>query len=94
MRTVMRCYGTIMVDKQRLRNIIGGCDVEDGLWMDNLAIVLCTYFSDHMDRPDPDPESDDSGWGEWVTEKTNQALTRITEAVLKEIERNEQPETT
>lgn len=76
-----------MIDRQRLRNIIGSCDVEDVPDLtDNIAIALCTYFSAHMDRPDPDPESE-SGWGEWVTTKTNAALSLLASAVLKEVER-------
>lgn len=63
-------------------NRIGGVDLEDCPGSDNLAIALATYFSGHIDRPDPDPDTED-GWGEWVLAKTNEALRRIAEEVEK-----------
>ena len=75
-----------MIDAKTLRNLIGSCDVEVYTpgGVDNIAIALCTYFSDHMDRPDPDPEGE-SGWGEWVEARTNAALDLVVTEVLKRV---------
>ena len=61
----------------KLRNELGGIQLEEGPNADNLAIALATYFDIHMDRPDPDPDTGDLGWGDWVIEKTNDALDKI-----------------
>ena len=62
-----------------LRNHIGDISVEPGGTLfnpsDNLTIVLATYFSKHMDRPENDPDDPDLGWGgKWVRGKTEAAL--------------------
>lgn len=70
-----------MNEPTKLRNRIGSISVEDGSNPDCLAIALCCYFDHHMDRPEDDPTDDDTGWGEWVARKTNEALERITSEV-------------
>ena len=55
---------------------VGGIYVEDEPLADNLAIVLCTYFTDHQNPPDDDPETE-RGWGEWVERKCDEALNLI-----------------
>jgi hypothetical protein len=80
-----------MIDKNVLRMVLGGSSVEDVDLSDTLAIALATYFSDHRDRPNPDPE-DESGWGEWVVGKTNAALTLITKELILCIERQKHVE--
>lgn len=67
--------GSVSVEQ---RNRIGSIYVEDGgARGDNLAIVLASYFSRHMDRPEDDEDHPDFGWGKWVIEKLNRALELI-----------------
>jgi hypothetical protein len=63
-------------EKTRRRNILGGINVEDGMWADCLAIALLCYFERHMDCPE-DAEKDDNGNNQWAVDKTNAALDRI-----------------
>lgn len=63
-----------------LRDLLARTLVEEGRSSDNLVIALCSYFSDHMERPDPDPDTE-HGWGEWVEAKANAALKLLAEAV-------------
>jgi len=70
------------VDKQRLRNELGSFLVEDDGTPDTLAIVLCTYFSDHRERPKDDPDTE-NGWGQWVEYKTNDALEELANLVQR-----------
>jgi hypothetical protein len=73
------------MDKQNLRNAMAGCYVEDGTNADNLAIALCTYFSDHQERPDGDEALDsENGWGPWVESKANAALAAIANACIRQ----------
>ena len=60
-----------------LKTKIGFISMGEGMWADNLGIALCTYFSDHPERPEDDPEDTDSGWGEWVERKMEETLDKI-----------------
>lgn len=75
------------MDRTKLRNLIAGCHVEKDGMPDNLAIALCSYFEDHLGRPDDDdPASDETGWGAWVSQKYEEAMDLITDEVLRAIE--------
>lgn len=50
---------------------------------DNLAIAICTYWNEHMDRPEDDPIDEDYGWGKWVVEQYEATMDRIVAAVEK-----------
>jgi hypothetical protein len=69
------------------REVLAAVDVEGGAFCDpsdNLSIVLCTYFSQHCDRPEDDEENEDNHyWGDWVCQKCDEALDRISAAVEK-----------
>jgi len=54
----------------------GGSAVDD-----NLAIALCTYFSNHPERPEEDEEDEQTGWGEWVIEKADDLIDRVIQNV-------------
>lgn len=72
--------------KLTTREILASVHVEENVVGDNLSIVLCTYFSHHMDRPEGDEatENDDNyHWGDWVCRKTDEALDIIAGAIIK-----------
>ena len=71
--------------RQELKNVIGGCLIEDGPMVDNVAIVLCTYFSDHTDRPENDPEDGESNWGVWVLDKYEKAMELIVDEIADHV---------
>jgi len=65
-------------------NQIGGIYLENTSDSDNLCIAIAFYFSESTDRPDGDEqtESDDNHHlGDWVMEKSNAALKRISEEI-------------
>lgn len=67
----------ILIEKPEGSGGIGGAD--------NLICALCAYFDCHMDRPEDDPLDDDSGWGEWVTEKADEAIDLIMDGVFQQV---------
>jgi hypothetical protein len=77
---------------QRLRSKIGGFllepDTNDG--GDTLAIALCSYFERHMNRPRPDPDTE-NGWGQWAEEKTNAALDALTRVLMPQVRDDSEP---
>lgn len=78
-----------MNTKDRLLRKISSLPTTDGPGMpDNLAIALCTYFSDSQDRPENDEETE-NGWGEWVEEQCNKTLAKIASVCSDEVERLE-----
>ena len=66
------------------RNRVADITLEDGWNRDNLTVILATYFSDHMERPENDKNDPDLGWGPWVMQKTNEALDRIVAHIKNE----------
>lgn len=68
-----------------LRNKIGSISAmkKDDCTDDNLAIVIASYFEEHLDKPKNAEIDDEIGWSFWAVEKTNCLLDRIIK-ILKE----------
>lgn len=62
------------------RNRVADITAEGGFNPDNLAVILASYFSRHMDRPEDDKDDPELNWGPWVMKKTDEALDRIAAA--------------
>lgn len=77
--------------KTQLELTLGSVHIEGDPNSDNLAIALCTYFSDHQNRP-KDDEDTERGWGEWVEEKVNLAIERIATAAMHALKSNASPD--
>lgn len=71
-----------MTNHIELRNLIGSVPAGTA-GDDNLAIALATYFSDHIARPKDDKTDSETGWGEWVMERTNATLDAIVAVVME-----------
>lgn len=68
--------------RNRLGSVLVENDNSHGI-SDTLAIALCSYFEDHMDRPEDDPTDDEYGWGKWVVKKCDEALDLITAEAMR-----------
>jgi hypothetical protein len=87
-----------MTDREKtieaLRRVLRGTVIED--WIDracrgdNLAVALCSYFSDHVDCPE-DQSDDETGWKPWASDKEEEAATNLAEAVLDAVRNGEVP---
>jgi len=71
-------------DEQTINDILGGCNTEETRG-DNLAILLCGYYTDHPDHPDDSPETE-NGWSEWAERKANKTIDLLSRAVGTRIE--------
>jgi Lar family restriction alleviation protein len=60
-----------------VRGDFAGISTDEGFAADNLAIALCSYFSDSLIRPVNDEETE-NGWGAWVEAQTDKVLDAIT----------------
>ena len=75
-----------VIDKEDLVHLLSSLDIEkDEVISDNLTIVLATYFSEHMERPEDDPEDTDFGWGRWVMERTEATIDYMADQILKKL---------
>ena len=66
----------------RLKEEFARMPMSDSIGDDNLSIALATYFSDHLDRPENDEETE-TGWGQWVESRTDDILERLAEIAKK-----------
>ena len=64
----------------RKRNNLAGIQLEQGFTGDNLVIALCSYFEDHLDCPDEEPD-DENGWKPWALQKAYAALDLIVDEI-------------
>ena len=71
-------------DKHELRDQIGCILVDDDGLSDNLAIVICTYFESHPDKPGSIEENPETGWTDWAVERTNKLLDKIVNELYPE----------
>ncbi len=69
--------------KDKLECVIAMSPMEDDVSTDCLAVALCSYFDDHMDKPENDPVDDEKGWGEWVCGKYEKAQENILNEVAE-----------
>jgi len=68
-----------------LRNKIGSLPVRmDDPSGDNVGIALASYFSDLPDCP-TDDINDETGWSQWVMNKTDDVLDRIVDHFLSRL---------
>jgi hypothetical protein len=59
-----------------VRGDFAGISTDEGFAADNLAVALCSYFSDSLIRPVNDEETE-NGWGAWVEAQTDKVLDAI-----------------
>lgn len=52
--------------------------------VDNFAILLCSYYETHPDRPENDESDGDETWGPWVIQQCDAMLARIVDLAVKE----------
>lgn len=81
---------TNLTEKQlnAIENAIGGTDDPAPGYNDNLAIMLCSYFSRHMDRPEDDVENEDNyHWGTWVLDREKAMRREIALTAIKAYEK-------
>ena len=74
--------------EQKIMDEIARFPVGNSPWADNIAIVLCTYFSDHPDRPENDvDDEDDCLWGEWVQDQYERVLNDLAKHLALQLEK-------
>lgn len=74
-----------MTDKETLEAVrfaVGGITAgpKEG-WCDNLTIALCTYFEDHLEKPNTDEETE-HGWHPWAEEQADSLIEAIAQAAI------------
>lgn len=69
---------------QEIADLIESADVGSSAHGDNFAVALCSYFSDHLDRPDGDEEcNDDMPWSPWVIQQQEAAVKAVAESIIE-----------
>jgi hypothetical protein len=53
-----RSEAEAVVNKLLFLDMLPGCD--------SLGVAIATFYEGHPERPDDDPEDDETGWGEWT----------------------------
>ena len=71
--------------RQALFDLIAGTDApSQSSYGDNVAVALCSYFENHLDRPENDePASDEHCWGPWVEEQYAATVYAIADRILE-----------
>lgn len=77
------------VDKQDLISILNTLDIESKTYGDNLAIVLASYFEEHLERPENDPIDEEYGWGEWTIKQTEDTIELMADQIMKKLKKLE-----
>jgi len=65
-------------NKTAARGLFGRVKIGPGGDTENLAVILCRYFSAHSNCPEDD-ERTEQGWHPWVEEMADTALDEIVE---------------
>lgn len=71
---------------RQVRNAIGSHQLDDEPMADSLAIALCTCFEGHMDRPVPDPQTE-NGWGQWAEAHADRVMDELADLAFREVRR-------
>ena len=75
----------VALTRQALFDLIAGTDApSQSSYGDNVAVALCSYFENHLDRPENDePASDEHCWGPWVEEQYAATVYAIADRILE-----------
>lgn len=72
---------------QKVRAALANHSLDNDANEDNLAIMLCTYFEQHRDCPEEEPN--EHGWQPWAEERCDRMLDQLAQAVVEALPEHE-----